>query len=435
MPRTGLAYRGLVELAAGLAPLAATRDPKLRAALAARRGVLDRLAAWGAAHRDPARPLSWFHAPSVGEGLQARAVLEAFRARQPGWQVAWTWFSPSAERLAASVGADVHDCLPLDRARDVRAALDALRPDLLVFTKLDLWPELATQAAARGIPVALVAATVRPGSGRLGAVARALLHPGYEAVTAAGAIAEEDAARLARLGVPRDRIRVTGDPRMDSVAARVAAVPPDDPLLRLGHGAPTLVAGSTWPPDEDALLDAFGRIRAHRPDARLILVPHEPTPAALDRIGRQAALLGLPAPVRLTEATGPVPLLVVDRTGVLAALYGAGRLAYVGGGFGHAGLHSVLEPAAWGLPVLFGPRWQESRDAELLVRAGAAEPLAELGQGDARDQLARTWEAWIANERRRAAQGARARQVVEQGLGAADRSAALLEGLRAPGPR
>ena len=153
-------------------------------------------------------------------------MLQEFRARHPDWQVAYTYFSPSAESFAAGIGADIADCLPIDTPEAVAAALDALRPSLLVFAKLDVWPELATRAARAGVPVALVAATVRPGSGRLRPVARALLAPGYRALAIAGAISADDADRLARLGVAAARIRVTGDPRSDSVLARVAARPP-----------------------------------------------------------------------------------------------------------------------------------------------------------------------------------------------------------------
>ena len=110
----------------------------------------------------------------------------------------------------------------------------------------------------------MVAATVSPGSGRLRWPARAILRAGYEAVGVAAAVSEEDAQRLARLGVSPDRIRVLGDPRFDSVVERVAGVPPDEPLLRFGRGAPTLVAGSTWPEDEAALLGAFARVRAQQ---------------------------------------------------------------------------------------------------------------------------------------------------------------------------
>jgi 3-deoxy-D-manno-octulosonic-acid transferase len=98
-------------------------------------------------------------------------------------------------------------------------------------------------------------------------------------------------------------------------------------------------------------------------------------------------------------------------------------MAYVGGGFGRAGLHSVLEPAAWGLPVAFGPRWRNSRDAELLLEGGAA---VALGANDAAAALLRTWEQWVADDGYRAAQGARARAIVTRGLGAARRSAEML---------
>ena len=110
--------------------------------------------------------------------------------------------------------------------------------------------------------------------------------------------------------------------------------------------------------------------------------------------------------MRLSAATAPAPLILVDRVGVLATLYGAGTMAYVGGGFGRAGLHSVLEPAAWGLPVAFGPRWRESRDAALLLEAGAAEAL-DGRRSAAGEELYRIWSGWIEDEadgRRRASE-------------------------------
>lgn len=423
MPPTSWGYRALARLGATLAPAIGLVDRKVGDGHRQRRGAADRLAAWAVRARDPARPLVWFHAASVGEGLQAESVLLELRRLVPACQIVYTHFSPSAEPLARRLEVEAADYLPYDLPASADRLLRALAPELLVFAKLDLWPELATRAAARGTSVSLVAATVSRGSSRLRWPARALLRPGYAAVDAAGAIAEGDAARLADLGVPPGRIRVTGDPRFDSVVARVAGVSAEDPLLRFGRGAPTLVAGSTWPPDESALLAAFVLLQARRPHVRLILVPHEPTAEHLGALDRRAADAGLPPAARLSTAEGPVPLLVVDRLGVLATLYGAGTMAYVGGGFGRAGLHSVLEPAAWGLPVVLGPRWHNSRDAELLLEGGAAVALDGI---DPAGELLRTWEGWVAEEGRRAAAGARAREIVEQGLGAARRSAVML---------
>jgi 3-deoxy-D-manno-octulosonic-acid transferase len=138
--------------------------------------------------------------------------------------------------------------------------------------------------------------------------------------------------------------------------------------------------------------------------------------------------LGLPEPTRLSVAEASPPLLLVDRVGILAQLYGAGTMAYVGGGFGRAGLHSVLEPAAWSLPVAFGPRWQNSRDASLLLNAGAAVALPLTRHAAAR-ALHSTWEGWLGDEAGRQAQGRQAREVVESGMGASDRTAAMLDDL------
>jgi 3-deoxy-D-manno-octulosonic-acid transferase len=190
-----------------------------------------------------------------------------------------------------------------------------------------------------------------------------------------------------------------------------------------------MVAGSTWPADEAVLLRAFARVLLRRPDARLILVPHEPTTDHLAQVEQRAAAAGLPAPVRLSAAAAPAPLLLVDQVGVLAALYGAGTMAYVGGGFGKAGLHSVLEPAAWCIPVVFGPRWRNSRDAVLLLEAGAATALGSYSVKGAGTALQRQWENWVADDRGRQAWGRLAREVVERGVGASERSASMLSQL------
>jgi len=426
--RTSLAYRILARTAVAAVPLVAPFNPKVGAGHRGRAGATERLKTWAAAHRDRNRPLLWIHASSVGEGLQAIAVLGRLRARHPDWQVLYTHFSPSAERLAGKVPADCAGYLPYDLPGTVDSVLTALEPTALVFSKLDLWPELATRAAARGTAVGIIAATVSPVSGRVRWPERALTHPGYATVRAAGAIAAEDAGRLVLLGVPADGIEVLGDPRFDSVAEIVAAVPPDEPLLAWGRGAPTLVAGSTWPLDEAVLLEAFAAVHRTHPEARLILAPHEPTEAHLTGVERKAARFGVPAPVRMGRGTGPGAFLLVDRVGALARIYGGGAMAYVGGGFGQAGLHSVLEPAAWGLPVVFGPWWSNSREAGLLLQAGAAVALPPRSHAPA-SRLTALWRSWLDDEAARRRAGAAALAVVNEGLGAAERQADLIEKL------
>lgn len=349
------------------------------------------------------------HAPSVGEGLQARPVLDLLR--DPRLQIAYTFFSPSAEDFAAALRVDFADYLPFDTEAAAQTTLDALAPTAIVFSKLDVWPTLVAQAAARNVRLGLISATLSEASGRRNRLARALLHDAYARLDAVGAIAPDDAQRLVDLGVRHDVISVTGDTRYDQVWTRAQHAP------GRSDGRFTIVAGSTWPTDERELLPAW---RAGAPNARLVIAPHEPTPKHLSAIEHWArtakvsyARLGHPD----AEAAD---LVLVDRVGVLGDLYGTADIAYVGGAFHAAGLHSVLEPAAFGAPVLFGPRHQGSRDAGVLVAAGAAHAV------DSQQTLASWLTEWSRDDHARRMAGDAAREVVRQGLGAAQRSATIV---------
>lgn len=431
-PLLSVPYAAAAGAANLLARLPLGGDGKAWRALRARVGVLERIERWAAGQRDATRPLLWMHAPSVGEGLQARPVLERIRARHPDWQLAYTFFSPSAERFAAALDVDVADYLPFDTADAAQRLLDALRPSALVFAKLDLWPRLAEAASARGVALGMVSATLSEGSGRSGALARALLRDAYAALDAVGTIDAADGARLATLGVRADRVRVTGDTRFDQVAARAAATDHASALLSplsppgggLGseRARPTLVAGSTWPADEAVLLPAWRALRAEVPAARLVIAPHEPTAPHCAPIESWARGAGLSL-ARLAEARAEHDVVLVDRVGVLGELYALATAAYVGGGFHAAGLHSVLEPAAFGAPVLFGPRHGNSRDAGLLLAARGAEAVTDEAT------LTEALRIVLTEPDTRARAGAAALQVVQAGLGAADRSTALVERL------
>jgi 3-deoxy-D-manno-octulosonic-acid transferase len=429
MARPSLIYRLSMTVAGKAAPLAARFDKKLARSLDGRRGLTQRLREWVQAHRDVKRPLVWMHAPSVGEALQAKPVLEALRATEPSWQLAFTFFSPSAERLARTLPADVADYLPFDRPREVRDALAALQPTALVFSKLDVWPELTLTAAQRGVKLGLISATVAPSSSRLRWPARQWAFAAYRALDRIGAISEEDARRLEQLGARAANIEVTGDTRYDSVSERAERLDRGrEPFARLAavsSGAFTIVAGSTWPADEAIVLPAFAELRTQVPGARLVLAPHEPNPDHLAGIAQQTNALGLPRPVRLSqlEYAAPAPVIVVDRVGVLADLYALADVAFVGGGYHRAGLHSVLEPAVFGIPVIVGPHWQMSRDAGLLIEDGAAVALP----ADGRQPLQAQWLVWYHDAATRKKAGAVGKRIVLAGRGAAERTTALVE--------
>jgi 3-deoxy-D-manno-octulosonic-acid transferase len=397
------------------------RSDRSRRAINGRRQTLDTFARWARESRDRSLPLIWFHAPSVGESLMASAIIAELRQRR-SCQVAFTFFSPSAERMAPQVGADVSAYLPWDTPRDVRRSLDELEPAALVFVRTEIWPGLVREAKHRGIRVALVNAPLAESSSRLRLVARTLLRNAYGALDAVGAVSEADGSRFGRLGVSPAHTIVTGDARFDQVAARVDAIDRDAEWLRrfLDDEVPVIVAGSTWPADEDRLIPAVAALRTKRP-VRLIVAPHEPTPDHLGGLEARLDRHGL-SHTRLSALVAADPLpdaIVVDRTGVLADLYAVGRVAYVGGGFGRNGLHSVIEPAALGIPVVSGPRPGNSTEAVELREAGGA-AIAETA-----DAIRLRFDEWLDDVEA----GRRARVFVEAHLGGAARNAELVAGL------
>ena len=417
----GWAYATVAQIARAAAFVTPGGEAKLLRALAARKGIRRRYAVWGATGREPSRPLLWMHAPSVGEGLQARPVLEIARRARPDAQLAYTFFSPSAVSFAAGLDVDFRDYLPFDTPGDVRAALDALRPTALVFSKLDVWPVLVEEAARRGVRLGMVSATLRAGSMRRSAAAGALLREAYAKLDVVGAVDPSDADRLVAIGVRPEAISITGDTRYDQVWARASAVDRTSALLApLQSHRPTLVAGSTWPADEQPLLQAWAAVRRALPNGRLIIAPHEPTPAHVEPIEAWARGAGLAAARLRSDAAATADVVIVDTVGVLGDLYALADVAYVGGGFHDAGLHSVLEPAAYGAPVLFGPRHFESRDATLLLAAGGG------ATGATARALERQLVVWLQDESARYEAGARARALVRAGLGAARRAYDLI---------
>lgn len=433
-----------------LLPALGLASSRLARAAAERRGVVSRLRAWAEAERGEDVPTVWLHGASAGELTGAAPALAELRRRRRV-QVVVSYFSPSAEPVLGRLSPDFADVLPLDTPRETRRALAAVRPDVLVFAKDDVWPNLTRSAADRGVPLALVNGTVRPESSRLRPASRWLLRPAYGRLARAGAVSAEDAERLAALGVDREALRVTGDAAFDWALerARRAEEDPASPARTLERlrpsGRPVLVAGSTWREDEAALFAAAASLAADGRPVDLVVVPHDPDASALAAIEERCReTLGIaperwserrerasgadapgeaagPAAAERVRADGPAgaPPLVVDRVGLLAELYAAADVAFVGGGFGGTGLHSVVEPAAAGVPVLFGDR-STRREARALEAAGG-------GRAVTRRELARAIGTLLDHEGLRRRTGEAARRYVGGEAGAAAASADLVE--------
>jgi 3-deoxy-D-manno-octulosonic-acid transferase len=423
-------YNALLPAAALAARAAAPFNGKIAEGLRGREGFERR---WrekaGALERKG--PLVWFHASSVGEFEQAKPVMELLAQRSgPSLDLALTFFSPSGmsyyERFDRSkrIGAvRFVEYLPVDTARNVRFCLDTLRPDMIVYVKFDLWPNLIVAAAARGVPQVLVSGTLSPGSRRLSAVARKFYGELYSRLDAVAAISGEDAERFRARSRGPVEIVEAGDTRFDQVCRRVDASSGKLPGGIAASARSWIVAGSTWPRDEALVIPGFAAATAAHPKAGLILVPHEPTPQRLGEIRAALARAGLAfRMVSSLRDDAPLaePVIVADGVGYLAELYRAGTAAYVGGSF-TTGVHNVMEPAVLGLPVLFGPRIDNSFEARELVRLGAAAILERA------EDFAREVGTLLSDPKGRAEKGGTAERFIRSRCGAAVRCVDLIE--------
>jgi 3-deoxy-D-manno-octulosonic-acid transferase len=369
----------------------------------------------------------WFHGVSVGEVHLLRQVVAAFRHRHPDLPclISSTTDTGLDEARRCFAGLPVI-AWPFDFSWAVRRALRLVRPRLVVLAEGELWPNFLLAARATGVPVAVVNGRMSPRSAaryrRLGGLTRRLL--GLLDLVAVQTDAHADALR--RLGADAGRVVVTGSVKYDGAATDRAN--PRTRQLRdlfdVRADDRVWVAGSTQAPEEEIVLDAFAALRPRHPTLRLFLVPRQ-----RDRFDEVDALLrrrGV-AFVRRSALTAPTraDVVLVDTIGELGALWGLSDVAFVGGSLdGRRGGQNMIEPAAYGAAVLFGPHvWNFRRDAERLVDVGGAVQVAD---GAA---LRAAVERLLGDAGERAALGRAARGLVLSQQGATARTVELLSGL------
>ncbi|MBW1987942.1 MAG: 3-deoxy-D-manno-octulosonic acid transferase [Deltaproteobacteria bacterium] len=310
------------------------------------------------------RPV-WIHALSVGE-VNAAAPLVRALLEQGGRPVVATASTLTGRRRAGELFPGVPVLyFPFDLPFSVKRVVDAINPAAFVLVETDLWPNLLLTLKRRGVPAVLANGRLSDSSFAGYRRARRLLAPALSAFFAVGAATEEDARRYAALGVPEERISVTGNLKFDAPEPEPLTVPGLDPKT------PLVVAGSTHPGEEDLLASALSGLKA-RLGAALVVAPRDP-----DRAGAVARLFkarGFSVSLFSGLDGGAFPdVAVVDKMGLLARLYSAGRVCFVGGSLAPEGGHNPLEPAAAGRPVVFGPHMEDfSEIADTLLSRGAA---------------------------------------------------------------
>lgn len=323
----------------------------------------------------------WVHALSVGEALSALPLVEGLAQRLGPDRVVMSLataqgLAVARERLGQ--GSEVPLFVrTLDLPWLVRRTLDRLAPSLFILVEGDLWPNLQWALARQGVPAMLVNGRVSPRAARRYGLARPLARALYEGFAVISLQSSLDRDRLAGIGIDPGRLRVGGNLKFDSAPAPLAEAERTELLERWGlAGRTVLVAGSTHGGEETICLEAYARLQAERPGLSLIIAPRRTDRGA--EVADLATGRGLSA---ARTSQGPVlpgtQVVVLDEMGLLARAYGLARAALVGGSLVSQGGHNPLEPAAQGVPVVFGQHMEDfSQVADQLKEAGAGLRLA-----------------------------------------------------------
>ena len=308
----------------------------------------------------------WFHFASLGEFEQGKPVLEYYRGKFPAKKIVITFFSPSGFEIRKHTPlADAVYYLPLDTAANARKFIDAIQPELAIFTKYEYWYHFFDELHRRDIPLYMISCIFRPE--QLFFKWYGGLHRKILSFVTYFFVQDERSVQLLRdIGI--NHATISGDTRFDRVWAN-AQQPKDLPVIsEFKNGQKTFIAGSTWPDDERLIAALTGQY----PSWKFIIAPHE---ISEEKISKLMSLLPEGTYIRhsklaIQPATrNPQPTmqtLIIDNIGMLSSLYQYGDIAYIGGGFG-AGIHNTLEAAAFGLPVIFGPNYDKFKEAKDLI--------------------------------------------------------------------
>ncbi|NMH27467.1 3-deoxy-D-manno-octulosonic acid transferase [Flavobacterium silvaticum] len=358
----------------------------------------------------------WFHAASLGEYEQGLPVMEQMRLKFPSHKMVLTFFSPSGYEVRKNnTVANVTVYLPMDTVSNAKKFLDIVHPEIVFMIKYEYWPNYLNELKKRNIRTFLVSGIFRENQVFFkwyGNFYRKALDA-FEHFFVQNATSKELLAKLEKFNAT-----VSGDTRFDRVAAILEKDNSLEVIEKFCHGKLTVVIGSSWPEDE-LLLSAY--INQGRNDIKYIFAPHnikEPQIAKLkDGLLKNVLLFSDREGKNLSE----YDVLIVDNVGMLTKIYSYADIAYVGGGFGNPGVHNILEPATFGVPVVIGPNYSHFAEATALVNMGGC---VSIKTGS---ELTETLDALLSNSDERLEKGHICSTFVQMNKGAVDKIVTYFE--------
>ncbi|MFI3332391.1 MAG: glycosyltransferase N-terminal domain-containing protein [Rikenellaceae bacterium] len=317
----------------------------------------------------PSDRILWIHASSVGEFEQGRPLIERVREQHPEYKILLTFFSPSGYELRKNYkGADYIFYLPVDTPGNVRKFLKVAHPEVAIFVKYEFWLNMLFELRRQRIDTYIISAIFRKDSiffKWYGVLWRQALES-FKVIFVQN---RESKEYLSEIGVKS--VVVAGDTRFDRVAQIAQSVKTNEIVERFKGSSSLLVAGSTWPADEDLLC----RIIERNQNVKFVVAPHEISPERIAELE-----LRFKSSVRYTQITNDTSMestqvLILDTIGHLSSIYRYASWAFIGGGFG-VGIHNTLEASTFGLPIAFGPNYQKFKEARDMIELGACRSVS-----------------------------------------------------------
>ncbi|MEA3479788.1 MAG: glycosyltransferase N-terminal domain-containing protein [Bacteroidota bacterium] len=320
------------------------------------------------------KPLIWIHCASLGEFEQGRPVIEGLRDKYPDHFLLLTFFSPSGFEIKKDYDKVDHVAyLPIDTKHNAKTFLEILNPCLAIFVKYEFWFNYINGMAAQDIPVVVISANFRKDQ-HFFKWYGGWFRKGLGKINTIFVQRDDSKELLGSIGY--EAVFVSGDTRFDRVASIVSAAEEINPVMQFKDGKTLLLAGSTWPKDEEIIMSVYPGLKD---TMKLVLVPHE---VHEERIRHLCGQLNFPF-IKFSEVKDlqdhDAGILIIDSIGLLSRLYRYADISYIGGGFG-VGIHNILEAAAFGKPVIFGPNYHKFKEAVELVDRGGAFSIENAAQ-------------------------------------------------------
>lgn len=354
-------YNLTVEIAGFLLKIIAVFNPKIKVFVAGREGVFAALEQ----KIKPSDKTIWFHAASLGEYEQGLPVIEKIKEKYPSHKIVLTFFSPSGYEVRKNnTVADVTVYLPLDTKKNAQDFLSLVHPEFVFFIKYEFWLNYLSELQKQNIPTYLISGIFRENQLFFkwygGFYRKALDSFTYFFV-------QNESSKKLVLQLDKTNVAISGDTRFDRVAAILEKDNTLDFISAFKNETLTIVAGSSWPKDESLIVDF---INSTTEKIKFIIAPHNIKPLQIQELKNSISKKVVLFTEKENKNLAEFDVFIIDTIGILTKIYSYGDIAYVGGGFGNPGVHNILEPATFGLPIVIGPNYSHFAEATALVHLG-----------------------------------------------------------------